>query len=64
MGWGRRHSAVFKSWMGVWLSGNPEGGSLLVRGASRMWDSFGEEAGDGGLVCDGSGSHGERDVEG
>lgn len=40
------------------------GGSLLMRGASRMWDSFGEEAGDGGLVCDGSGSHGERDVEG
>jgi hypothetical protein len=64
VGWGRRHSAECESWMGgVWLSGNLRG-SLLVRGANRMWDSSGEEAGDGGLVCDGSGSDGEWDVEG
>lgn len=44
------------------LSGKP-GGSLLVKGASRMWYTSEEEVG-GGLDCDGSGSHGEWDVEG
>lgn len=63
VGWGRKHSGESQSRMGIWLSGKP-GGSLLVRGAGRMWYSTGEEAGDGGLDCDGSGSHGEWYVEG